>query len=92
MTQAAYNNDMAGVQNSLDSGLAPQVTRTSVAVLSDKMHSLGAYQGLTETATDIPAHRYTFDAKFEKGDMTVRMRFDPDGKVAGYRVTPGAPQ
>ncbi|MBC5806167.1 MAG: hypothetical protein DLM53_09000 [Candidatus Eremiobacter antarcticus] len=24
--------------------------------------------------------------------MTVQMRFDPDGKVAAYRVTPGRPQ
>jgi hypothetical protein len=92
VTRSVYNNDMAGVTANFDSSLAPQVTRASVGALSDQMHQFGTYQGLTETATDIPAHRYTFDAKFDKGDMTVQVRFDPDGKLlAAYRVSPGAP-
>ncbi len=91
VTRAVYNNDMAGVTANMDSSLAPQVTRASVGTLSDEMHNFGTYQGLTETGTDIPAHRYTFDAKFDKGDMTVQMRLDPDGKIAAYRVTPGPP-
>lgn len=92
VTRAVYNNDMAGVTGNFDSDLAPQVTRASLGVVSDQMHAMGSYQSLSETATDLPARRYTFDAKFDKGDMTVWMRLDADGKVAAYRVSPGAPQ
>lgn len=92
VTRAVYNNDMATVQSNFDSSLAPKVTRASLGLLSDKMHSLGNFQGLTETATDLPARRYMFDAKFDKGDMSVAMRLDPDGKIAAYRVVAGAPQ
>lgn len=91
VTRAVYNNDMAGVNANFNSELGPQVTRASLGVLSDKMHTLGNYQGVTETATDLPSRRYTFDAKFDKGDMTVQLRLDANGKVAAYRVTPGAP-
>jgi hypothetical protein len=92
VTRAIYNNDMAGVTTNFDSALAAQVTRASVGAISDKMHALGNYQGLTETATDIPSHRYTFDAKFDKGEMTVGIRLDASGKIAAYRVVPGSPK
>src|SRR5579872_338700 len=92
VTRAIYDNDANGVTQNFTSDLASQVTRASVGTLSDKMHALGAYQGLTETATDIPARRYTFDAKFDKGDMTVGMRLDVDGKIAAYRIVPGVPR
>lgn len=91
-TQAVYNNDVTAVQQNFTSDLAAQVNRASVGQLSDKMHQLGGYKGLTETGSDLPSKRYIFDAKFDKGDMTVRIRLDNDGKVAAYRVTPGAPQ
>lgn len=91
VTRAVYNNDMSGVTSNFSTDVAPQVTRASLGVLSDQMHSMGNYQGLTETATDLPAKRYTFDAKFDKGDMTVQMRLDANGKIAAYRVSPGAP-
>jgi hypothetical protein len=91
VTRAAYNNDISGVTQNFSPELAPQVTRASVGALSDKMHALGTYQGLTETAMDIPSRRYTFDAKFDKGDMTVGMRLDANGKILAYRVVPGTP-
>ena len=91
VTRAVYNNDMSGVTSNFSTDVAPQVTRASLGVLSDQMHSMGNYQGLTETATNLPAKRYTFDAKFDKGDMTVQMRLDANGKIAAYRVSPGAP-
>lgn len=86
VTRAVYNNDMAGVTNNFTSDLASQVTRASVGTLSDKMHALGNYQGLTETTTDIPSRRYAFDAKFDKGHASVGMKLDANGKVAAYRV------
>ena len=91
VTRAVYNNDMAGVTSNFNSDLASQVTRASVGTLSDKMHALGNYQSITEAATDIPSRRYTFDAKFDNGDMTVFVRLDTDGKIAAYRVVPGSP-
>jgi hypothetical protein len=90
-TRAVYNNDMEAVAAKFSTALAPQVTRGSLGVLSDEMHKMGNLQGLTETDTDTPARRYTFDAKFDNGDMTVQMRLDGDGKIVAYRVTPGAP-
>ncbi|MDQ6780425.1 MAG: DUF3887 domain-containing protein [Candidatus Eremiobacteraeota bacterium] len=92
VTQGVYNNDMSAVQANFTPDLAASVTRATVGDYSDKMHRLGGYQGLTETGNDIPRHLYIFDAKFDKGDMTVRIRMSGDGKVAAYRVTPGAPQ
>ena len=91
VTRAVYNNDMSGVTSNFSSDVAPQVTRASLGMLSDQLHAMGNYQGLTETATDVPAQRYTFEAKFDKGDMTVQMRLDASGKIAAYRVSPGAP-
>jgi hypothetical protein len=82
---------MAGVTANFTSDLAPKVTRASLGTMSDMMHQMGNYQGLSLVTTDLPAHRYTFDAKFDKGDMTVRMRLDGDGKIMGYYVSPGAP-
>ena len=92
VTRAVYNDDMAGATADFSSDLAPQVTRASLGTLSDAMHRMGNLQGLTETATDVPTHRYTFDAKFDNGDMTVQMRLDTDGRIVAYRVSPGAPR
>ena len=92
ITQAVYNNDISSVQQNFSNDTAAQVTRASVGTLSDMMHQLGNYKGITETGSDLPARRYIFDAKFDKGDMTVRIRLDANGKVAAYRITPGPPQ
>jgi len=92
VTQAVYNNDYASLQQNFDQNTAAQLTRASVGSLSDMMHQLGSYRGITETGNDLVSHVYVFDAKFDKGDMTVRLRLDADGKVAAYRVTPGAPR
>jgi hypothetical protein len=89
VTKAIYDNDVAGVTQNFSSALSSQVTRASVGTLSDKMHALGNYQGVTETQTDIPNRRYMFDAKFDHGDMTIGMRLDAEGKVIAYRVVPG---
>ena len=91
VTRAVYDNDMATATAQFDSQLVPQVTRASLGVASDAMHKLGNYQGLTEVATDSIKREYRFDAKFDKGDMTIVMRLDPDSKIAAYRVIPSAP-
>ena len=88
ITRAVYNNDYAGVTQNFDSTLAGQVTRSEVGDLSDRMHKLGDYSGLTEATSNDSSHKYTYLAKFSKGALMVEMRLDSDGKVAAYRVVP----
>lgn len=88
VTKAAYANDYSGVTSSFNDALKKQVTRASVGMISDKMHALGNYQGLTLLATDNTKNEYTFKAAFSKGSMNVVERLDPNGKIAAYRVIP----
>ncbi len=88
VTQAVYNNDQAGTTQHFDDALKAQVTRTQVAMISDKMHELGDFQGLTETKSDADTRQYWYDAKFSKGDMVVELKLHADGTVAAYRVIP----
>lgn len=87
-TRAVYDLNLDALSASFDTSLKPQLTRTSVGLLSDKMHALGAYRGLTPLSSDPDKGRYTYTAKFDKGTMTVSMRLDPDRKIGAYRVTP----
>ncbi len=88
VTRAVFENDQAAVTAYFDDALRPQVTRASVGVLSDKMHALGSYNGLTLLATDTSNHEYTYRANFSKGTMNVVVRVDRDGRLAAYRVFP----
>ncbi|HEX8806334.1 MAG TPA: hypothetical protein VF741_05255 [Candidatus Aquilonibacter sp.] len=88
VTRAVFENNQSAVTAYFDDALRPQVTRASVGVLSDKMHALGSYNGLTLIATDTSKHEYTYRANFTKGTMNVIVRVDPDGRLAAYRVFP----
>jgi hypothetical protein len=88
VAQAIYNNDYGGATANFDDALKAQATRTQVAMISDKMHALGDYQGLTQTKSDDDTRRYWFDAKFSKGDMTVELRLHANGQIAAYRLIP----
>lgn len=90
VAQALYNNDYNGVVTNFDDTLKGQVTRTQVALISDKMHSLGDFQGLSLAKTDEDTRRYWFDAKLSKGAMTVEMRLHANGQIAAYRIVPKA--
>jgi hypothetical protein len=85
-TKAAYNDDINGVTQNFNDALKAQVTRSQVGTISDQMHRLGDYQGLTYVNTDPAKNEYTYRANFSKGSMTVVLRLDPDGKIAAYRV------
>jgi hypothetical protein len=67
------------------------VTRGDLGQLSDQMHRLGTYQGLSQTNADPDRGLYDFDLKFASGHMTAKVRLDPSGRVGAYRVIPGAP-
>ena len=86
VTKAAYNNDVDGVTSSFDDHLKTQVSRAEVGVISDRMHSLGTYKGLTLLASDASKNEFTYRAAFDKGTMNVVVRLDPDGKLSAYRI------
>lgn len=88
ITKAVIANDVATVQNNLDDGLKPTVTKTSVAALSDAMQKLGEYKGLTLLSSDATKNEYTYRADFASGTMNVVIKLDPDGKAGAYKAIP----
>ena len=88
VTKAVYNDDIDGVNANFDSTLQSQVSRGDVGTLSDKMHALGTYKGLTYLSNDPAKSEFTYRAAFDKGTMNVVVRVDNDGKLAAYRVFP----
>lgn len=86
VTKAVYNNDIDSVTSNFDDQLKTQVSRGEVGTLSDKMHALGDYKGLTYINGDPAKNEYTYRANFDKGTMNVVVRVDPDGKLSAYRL------
>ena len=84
-TKAVYNDDMSGVTQNFDDALKAQVTRSEVGLMSDQMHQLGDYQGLTFVSSDPNKSEYTYHANFTKGSRPVIVRVDTDGRFAAYR-------
>jgi hypothetical protein len=89
VTRAVYDDSLASVAPYFDDATRAKVSRASVGVLSDKMHALGTYNGLTLLGSDATKQEYTYRASFSKGTMNVIVRLDGDGRVAAYRVFPG---
>ncbi len=85
-TKSVYNDDVASLESTFDTQLKSQVTRQQVGMLSDKMHAMGNYKGLTLTISDASKNEYTYRASFDKGFANVVVRVDKDGKLAAYRV------
>jgi len=90
VTRAVYDDNPAGVTPYFDDALRPQVSRASIGMISDKMHALGSYNGLTLLGSDGATHEYSYRASFSKGTMTVVVRIDGDGRLAAYRVFPSS--
>jgi hypothetical protein len=84
-TKSVYNDDVAGVTQNFDDGLKAQVTRSEVGIMSDQMHQLGDYKGLTFVNSDPNKNEYTYRADFTKGSGNVVVRLDSDGRFAAYR-------
>jgi hypothetical protein len=85
-TKAIYNDDVTAMQARFDDDLRKQVTLDQVAVISSKLHALGSYNGLAQTAADAPAGRYDYSARFASTSIPVHLRLDTSGRVAAYRV------
>jgi hypothetical protein len=88
VTRAVYDNNASAVQPYFDDALRAQVSRASVGVISDKMHELGSYNGLTLLGSDTTKREYSYRANFSKGAVNIVVRVDPDGRLAAYRVFP----
>ena len=86
VTKAVYNNDAGAAQQNFEPALKTQVTRAQVGMLSDKLHKLGDYKGLTYVSNDATKNEYTYRADFSNGSAPVVLRIDPDGKIAAYRI------
>lgn len=86
VTRAVYSNNAQAVASQLDTQLQSQVSRAEVGMLSDKMHALGQYKGLTFMNADPAKNEYTYRANFDKGSINVVVRVDADGKLGAYRI------
>jgi hypothetical protein len=87
-TKAVYNDDSAGTTQYFDDALKNQFSRSELGIMSDQMHRLGDYNGLTFVGSDASKNEYTYRAAFTKGAMNVTVRMDPDGRFSAYRVFP----
>lgn len=88
VTRAVYSDDLNGTVAHFDDGLRSQVKTDDVDQLSHAMRNLGSYRKLATVNADNLNRRYDYQAAFDRGAMLVQVRFDPDGRVAAYRVTP----
>jgi len=88
VTKAVYANDAAAVSANFDDALKGKITLGEVGTLSDQMHKLGNYKGLTLLSQDATKNEFTFRAAFDKGSMNVAERLDPNGQVSAYRIFP----
>jgi hypothetical protein len=84
-TKAAYDDNVEGVTQNFDEALKTQVTRSEVGIMSDQMHQLGDYHGLTFVNSDPNKNEYTYRADFTRGHANVVVRLDADGRFAAYR-------
>ncbi len=88
VTKAVYSDDLNGTVAHFDPDLRDQVKTQDVDQLSRMMRGLGSYRKMTTVNADNLNRRYDYQASFERGSMLVQMRFDPDGRVAAYRISP----
>lgn len=85
-TQAAYNDNASGVTAHFDDALKGKVSRSKVGALSDRLHALGNYDGLTFISQDPTKNEYTYRANFTNGTANVVLRLDQNGQIGAYRV------
>ena len=85
-TKAVYDDDVNAMQARFDDDLRKQVTIDQIATISQKLHALGAYKGLQQTASDSTKNRYDYSAQFDQATVPVHLRLDADGRIAAYRL------
>ncbi|HEY1729832.1 MAG TPA: hypothetical protein VGG22_15770 [Candidatus Baltobacteraceae bacterium] len=84
-TRALYEDNHDAAVANFDERLKLRVTREQVGAISDQMHSLGRYKGLSTLHADDPG-RFRYKANFDRGTMIVMVMINPAGHIAAYRV------
>ncbi|HLX03279.1 MAG TPA: hypothetical protein VKS80_14335 [Trinickia sp.] len=85
-TQAVYADNYDAVISNFDSGLKQQPSRAEVGSLSDTLHSLGNYKGISYVDGDPVKAEYTYRLSFDKGTMALVVRVGQDGHLSAYRL------
>jgi hypothetical protein len=87
-TRAVYEDNHDAAVANFEEHLKLAVTRAQVGAISDEMHSLGRYRGLSVLRVNKDAGRFNYAAAFDRGTMIVMVLVDPAGHIAAYRVRP----
>ncbi len=87
-TRALYEDNHDAAIANFDEHLKLHVTREQVGAISDEMHSLGRYKGLSAPHVNTNAGRFKYTANFDRGTMIVMVMVDPAGRIAAYHVRP----
>lgn len=87
-TRALYEDNHDAAIANFEEHLKMHVTREQVGAISDEMHALGRYKGLSVLHANKNAGRFHYAAKFDRGTMIVMVTVDPAGRIAAYRVRP----
>jgi len=86
ITRAALNDDYNGVTTNMDATIRGKVARSQLGAMSDKLHKLGDYRGVSLVSSDAAKNEFTYRAQFSKGFANVIVRLDSNGKVAAYHA------
>ncbi|MGA3037658.1 MAG: hypothetical protein ABSE64_09275 [Vulcanimicrobiaceae bacterium] len=89
-TRAVYEDNHDAAVANFEDHLKLRVTRAQVGAISDEMHSLGRYRGLSVLHINNDAGRFNYAATFDRGTMIVMVSVDPAGHIAAYHVRPAA--
>ncbi len=87
-TRALYEDNHDAAIVNFDEHLKSRVTREQVGAISDEMHSLGRYKGLSALHANENAGRFNYAANFDRGTMIVMVMVDPAGRIAAYHLRP----
>jgi hypothetical protein len=87
-TRALYEDNHDAATANFDEHLKGHVTREQVGAISDQMHSLGRYKGLSVLHDDVDPGRFHYAANFDRGTMIVMVMVDPAGRIAAYHLKP----
>ena len=87
-TRALYEDNHDAAIANFDEHLKTRVTREQVGAISDAMHSLGRYRGLSTLRVNKDAGRFNYTANFDRGTMVVMVMVDPAGRIAAYHLKP----
>jgi hypothetical protein len=89
-TRAVYEDNHDAAIANFEDHLKLRVTRAQVGAISDEMHTLGRYKGLSVLHVNHDAGRFNYAAKFDRGTMIVMVLVDPAGHIAAYHIKPTA--